>query len=248
MANETPFYVGYRPLPAPLKRVVLLIAAVWFLALLGLAAVLAARQQDPGPGVREAGETRAIEGHLEVLPYPVLHVDDPDSPTGKRSVILVSPFKFGASERAAPFADRHVKVEGRFIRREGRAIFELAAGEVISRTTTSAPAPEREPLGSVSLVGEITDSKCFMGMMKPGFGKTHRACATRCIAGGIPPILVTRDEAGKETVIVLADAEGGPVNEVVLPYVAEPVEVTGSLELRGDLPVLKIAPDGILRK
>jgi hypothetical protein len=84
--------------------------------------------------------------------------------------------------------------------------------------------------------------------MKPGFGKTHRACAVRCISGGIPPIFVTRDESGEATVFLLTDSRGGPVNELVLPYVAEPVEIKGLLEVRGDMPVIKIDADGILRK
>ena len=31
---------------------------------------------------------------------------------------------------------------------------------------------------------------CFLGVMKPGRSKPHRACAVRCISGGIPPFKV----------------------------------------------------------
>lgn len=52
----------------------------------------------------------------------------------------------------------------------------------------AAPLPERpvEILGSISLLREIIDPKCYFGVMKPDYGKVHRSCAIRCIAGGIP--------------------------------------------------------------
>ena len=47
------------------------------------------------------------------------------------------------------------------------------------------PAPQ-VLADNVTLKGEIIDPKCYLGAMKPGGGKTHKACAMRCIAGGIP--------------------------------------------------------------
>jgi hypothetical protein len=34
--------------------------------------------------------------------------------------------------------------------------------------------------GPVELTGEIVDSKCFLGVMVPGSGKTHKECASLC--------------------------------------------------------------------
>ena len=45
--------------------------------------------------------------------------------------------------------------------------------------------PSYQPLGAVTLTGEIVDSKCFLGVMNPGNLKPHKACAIRCISGGI---------------------------------------------------------------
>lgn len=53
-----------------------------------------------------------------------------------------------------------------------------------------------ESLGEFTLQGEIVDSKCYLGVMRPGNTKTHRACAVRCIAGGVPPVLLVRDAQG----------------------------------------------------
>jgi hypothetical protein len=110
------------------------------------------------------------------------------------------------------------------------------------------PAAEgREDPGLVTLVGEIVDSKCFMGVMKPGNLKTHRACAARCVSGGIPPVLVVRDEKGRASYLLLTDADGRRVNERVLDRIAEPLEITGRLRRHGDLLELRADPATYVR-
>ena len=80
--------------------------------------------------------------------------------------------------------------------------------------------------------------------MNPGAGKVHRACATRCISGGVPPILAVRAEGGGGDFhhILLVGERGQAVNQEILPFVAEPVEITGTLEKSGDLWILRAAP------
>jgi hypothetical protein len=41
--------------------------------------------------------------------------------------------------------------------------------------------------GLVKLTGEIVDSKCFLRVIAPGSGKTHKECASLRLRGGIPP-------------------------------------------------------------
>jgi hypothetical protein len=84
--------------------------------------------------------------------------------------------------------------------------------------------------------------------MKPGGGKTHKACAMLCISGGVPPMLVTRDAAQNETFYLLATEEGRVANERVLDFVGDPVEVSGRLERHADLLLLQIPPDGVRRR
>ena len=84
--------------------------------------------------------------------------------------------------------------------------------------------------------------------MKPGGGKTHKACAMLCISGGVPPMLVTRDASKNETFYLLATDEGGVANERVVDFVGDPVEVSGQLERHGDLLVLRIAVEGVRRR
>ena len=100
----------------------------------------------------------------------------------------------------------------------------------------------------MTLRGEIIDSKCYLGAMKPGGGKTHKGCAALCLSGGVPPMFVTRDAAGNETYYLLTDSEGKPMGKEAVDYVGDPVELTADLEQRGDLRVLKLAAADIRRR
>ena len=97
-------------------------------------------------------------------------------------------------------------------------------------------------LGSYTLRGEIVDSKCFLGVMKPGRRKPHRACATRCISGGVPPIFFVETVAGEHDFLLLVDEAGAPVNDRVLDLVAEPLEITGEVRRHGAHLVLAADP------
>ncbi len=93
------------------------------------------------------------------------------------------------------------------------------------------------------------DSKCFLGVMKPGSGKAHRACAELCLLGGIPPILVAQNSAGQQAGYLLVlenDVEtGSSASMEIAHYAAQPVSLRGSLERRGDLLFLKIKEHNI---
>jgi hypothetical protein len=103
------------------------------------------------------------------------------------------------------------------------------------------------PLGQVRVRGEIIDSKCYLGAMKPGGGKTHKACAALCLSGGIPPMFVTRT-GGHEQFYLLTAEDGGPIEREVIDFVGEPVEIAGRLEQQGDLQVLKVAARNVQRR
>ena len=84
--------------------------------------------------------------------------------------------------------------------------------------------------------------------MNPGEGKPHRACAVRCIAGGIPPLLVVEPTGRRRPSRVLLTGPGGrAINAEVLDYVAEPVRVTGELERLDGRLVLEADPAEIER-
>lgn len=95
---------------------------------------------------------------------------------------------------------------------------------------------------SVTLKGEIVDSKCYLGVMNPGSLTPHRGCAVRCISGGIPPILLVRQEKGPPLYFLLVSSDGSPVNKQVLDMVAAPVEITGNIVRQGELSILRADP------
>jgi len=212
----------------------------------GTALVLAHAQRNPGPGGWGGGEV-SVSGILDPLPYPVIHAGLRSDGRPASAVILVAEGKFGAPEEVRSFAGKPVEARGYAIDRGGLTVLQLAAETGAVRALTpadgQAPVPAQPvPLGRHRLRGEIVDSKCFLGAMKPGDGKAHKDCAALCVFGGIPPLLLTRDADGKETLFLLADPQGGPVTEPAFPYVGEPVEVTAEVERRGSLNLARIDP------
>ena len=83
-----------------------------------------------------------------------------------------------------------------------------------------------------TLLGEIVDTKCYLGAMKPGRGKPHRDCASLCIRGGIPAALLVRTTSGERHLVHLLNRQGQPLGPELLEWVGEPVEVWGTLRRR----------------
>ncbi len=248
------FFVGYLATPPSARRFLRRLLPPVALAVLIVGGLLAAAQRDPGPGVWAAGTTRTLDGIIRVEPYPMVRAVSSSQGGAVRTFLLVSEGKFGAGERVRPWQGKGVRLIGTILNRDGRSLFELADGEaairpldldddVRGRLQSSAELRT----ASVTLRGEIIDPKCYVGAMKPGGGKTHKACAQLCLSGGIPPMFVTRDPRGRETYYLLVDPEGMPAQQVVLPYVGDPVELTGTLERLDDLMVLRVDPSRIVR-
>lgn len=120
-------------------------------------------------------------------------------------------------------------------------MIEILPGQLEGLATASAPSGERA-YGRHTLQGLIVDSKCYLGIMKPGGTKPHRACAARCISGGIPPLFIVSDANGPLRQMLLVGANGEAINEEVLAYVAEPLEIQGEVARVDDLWILKAAP------
>ena len=102
-------------------------------------------------------------------------------------------------------------------------------------------------LGQMTLSGEIVDSKCYFGSMKPGEGKPHRSCAALCISGGIPPVYVVQNENKEADYYLMVGANGQQINQELLPYVAENVTLKGRVEQSDEWKILYVNPDDIQR-
>jgi len=245
------FYIGYAEhAPAssrPFLRGVVVTLVVLFA---GLGAWIVSDLPSYGPGVFEYLELREFTGVLREAPVPHLEVSRGGTPvSGIPDVsryLLVDLGKSGAAARVAGGDGRTVRLTGTLVYSDGHTMIELSEDEPEWLTEGAGAARTPVSLGRLSLTGEIVDSKCFLGVMKPGRLGTHKACATRCIAGGIPPILIVQD-ADRLVQLVLVGADGEPVNDAVLELIAEPVRVTGEVERHGDLLVLRADPETIER-
>lgn len=242
------FFVGYldgvaEPTRRHLVRWILLALVV----VVGAGGAAAALQNESRAGVFEFGVVRPFAGWVERVPHPVLVVPHGPDEAGASRYLLTAFGKSGADHHFEGGAQgTWYEFDGTLVHRDGRTMVEVADGTVRAATAPEGmrrPASEAVDLGTVTLRGEIVDSKCFLGVMKPGSAKSHRACAVRCISGGVPPVLLVRDAEGYATYYLLVDEAGGAVNERVLPIVALPVEITGDLERQDDLLVLRADPD-----
>ena len=243
-AAEAEFYVGYLPMPMRLARFVRLTLVLLFALCSGASMLLARYHANPGSGSWNTAEVATFEGVIEAAPYAMLRTNpSPEGPA--EALLIVEVGKHGGGARALPHAGRGVRVRGWLLEREGRRMIELEPGDgaivpLVDYAAAKRLASEDVDLGTVTLRGEIVDSKCFLGAMKPGEGKTHKECAALCIRGGIPAMLVTRDGTGASSCYLLADATGAAAPAAVLPLVGEPVQVTGRLVRRDGLLILRL--------
>lgn len=229
-------------------------------------------------------------GILLTHPYPMLiAIDGRDDAA---AVLLVESGKFGAQRRLGEeWHGRYVQVNGTRIERNGRRMIELFPGddavlempEIDPRrqAPTNAGNGEGSAIMSgmppafitripaatdplVTLEGEILDSKCHLGAMKPGDGKAHKACATLCISGGIAPLLITTNRAGEPADLISAASagnaadlpryllivthDGAAARDLVLPDIGEPVALTGRLGRIADLEVIYLSSEHPIRR
>ena len=236
-AND--FYVGYLPLPPAHARSLKRIIPAALFALAGIAVFVASLQRDPGPAEWRA-DVVTVRGTLHDRPYPLILT--PDS----RVVLLVEQGKHGASPRAQPMRGRAVVARGLELARDQRIILELLPdpSALTIEDPRAAPSPPlASPVESIAtLTGEIIDSKCYHGAMKPGQGKTHKACATLCIRNGIPAMFLA--ESGG---VYLFSTDAPVLDEDSLSKIGERVEVTGVVTEVGDLQSIRIQPGTVRR-
>ena len=250
-----PFFVGYLPMPTALKWFYWPLAVVLIVAC-GVAGYwVATQQKSTGPASWETTKTTTIGGVLTLAPYPVLHRFNPEQPGKVESILLVYQGKHAADRFSVGFDRQPVAVEGYEIRRGGWIMLEIVAENPIRKAVETdrvkvdeiTPLLEIKSLGEVSLAGEVADSKCFLGVMRPGAGKIHKACAEICLLGGIPPLLVAKNAHHQKYGYLIAHADGSGAAELLARYVAEPVQISGQLQQQGDLLYIAMDDNGIRR-
>lgn len=226
-----PFYIGYnaRMPPALARRIRGAAAALVALAVL-LPLLLIALQRRFAAGDFEFGRTRVIEGRLVESPYPAL---DADGRT-PASYWLVGPGKHGAAAIARGLDGRRVRVRGTLIQRDGDKMLQIDSDGI---EIVSAP-PETKPssivrIRTVTIVGELVDSKCHLGVMKPGEGPVHRDCAVRCLLGAVPPMVSVRNPRDMPSRLALVREDGGPLFSDFSALAGRPLAIRGTLVSQG---------------
>jgi hypothetical protein len=242
--ESEPFYIGYQPqAPVGLRRW-LRVVIVTLLALAVSAALLLAFGFQRLPlSVFEFGQEREYVGVIRAQPYPSLLV----MRKGKLDQYLL----VGSGKHAAEvsgYVGQTVKLRGALITRDGLRMLEINSSTIERLNQSSAVAVPNESLGRFTFVGEIVDSKCYLGVMNPGHTKPHRECAVRCISGGVPPLFLARDSQGESIALQLADAQGNPLSKEVLDFVAEPIQITGEVSRQGEWLTLRANPTSYQRK
>jgi len=239
--RKTEFFIGWQSkLPVGFAHCVRAAVTVIAVAVPVVMAAVAWFQHPVDRGVFEYGVEREFEGTLFEHPFPRLRIASPDG----RQVdhVLVGAGKFGPPPIVAGTNGKHVRFHGSLIVREPLHMIELNRPEtftVLDRNAPPAASPAISPLGEGRFVGELVDTKCFFGVMRPATGKAHRGCAIRCLSGGIPPGLLVRDPNGDGIVFLLAGHEDGPLHYDV-QLAGTLIEVYATLELNGETPVLRV--------
>lgn len=255
-SESDPFYVNYLPVPRGIGRFAWRIAIALIIGAAAAGGFIAGAQRDPGGAAWEMDQTVTLRGTLVERPYPILISTAADG--SAHATLLVGEGKLGVTGRIGGMHGGSVAVRGTLIRRQGRSMLELidAPDAIVAMDGTpsdSAQAAQVTGDGAppIRLIGEIIDPKCHLGAMKPGDGKTHKACAALCLRGGIPPMFIALDAERRPIYHLIVDPAGGPVSpqtlELLAEHVGEPVQITGQAGRLADLPVIKLQAAGIRR-
>jgi hypothetical protein len=196
---KRPFYIGYLATAAPeTSRFVHKVVGLIIIVLLGSGVIWTSIFADSTNGTFEYGVVKEWNGTIQLEPYPVLI-------SNNRQFLIVAPFKHGAESLVKEYEGQSVAVHGSLIYRGGVNMIELADIQPdIASVSTSEPFSSRlwetEPQ---TLSGDIVDGKCWLGVMNPGEGLLHSACARLCLLGDIPPLFIVDGD-----VYVLVDQAG----------------------------------------
>jgi hypothetical protein len=249
--DDDEIFVGYLPTPPRTLRFVRAIIVLTVIGVPAIAGLIVLGAGDTGRGIAPLAQTEegGLVGVLETHPYGVLWVSSERGPEG---VLLVSQGKFGIGSQFDSLDGTVVRVTGLVLERDGQRMIELGSPPVAAELATDVAEGLRTRTttsdGEVIVSGEIVDEKCWLGRMRPGGGRTHRACAQLCVAGGIPPVLVGTDAEGHAVRAVIVDADGAASTEWALPFVAEPVRVRGELVHDGSLAYVRTSAAQIERR
>jgi hypothetical protein len=244
-SDQDEFYIGYDP-PMPRRTARFVTRALVVVgALAAVTAVLVAvGHKSLEGGTFEYGHPTSIAGTLLERPYPALIPEG--ARNGEASVLVVAPGKHGADHLVQGLEGQRVTVTGTRIRRGSFAMVEVEPASLLTHAMRSGIASRVSEDSMtdtpVTLTGEIVDSKCFLGVMVPGSGRTHKECASLCLRGGIPPALYVQDRGGRSSLLLLTGPSGERVSAQAASLAGEAVTISGTLAKQGGWLVIRSDP------
>ena len=245
MKAEDEFYIGYSgKVGKGTKKV--LTRFVWtavFVLLIGVF-LFGFLQQPAVNSSFDFGLPTQVSGVYHESPYPMLRVQLAENEY--KEIVLLgfgksgpNPFLKDLREKEGVLHGKHMTIEGQLIYYNGKTLLEIDDSQKVS-VSGKGESIVPTSLGKVTVEGEIIDPKCYFGVMKPGYGKIHRSCAALCISGGVPPVLVTRDENSVEYYFLLTDLKGNAIHKDIVPYIGQPSRLNGRVEQLGGWKVMRI--------
>lgn len=246
--SEKPFFVGYLPVPAPLRTFLLSVCVALVVGLAAAGYLMGVAQDDPGPGAFRFDYGRqTVTGVVELTPYPVLHVTQGnDRIKPGETFMMTAGGKSGVDRRARPLAGQLAEVSGVVLERGDLYMIQLRGGRNgIKPATGEAPALTPESQGRWQLTGEICDGKCLAGAMRPGRGLAHKACANLCLLGDVPPVFVSTQPVLGQEFLLVTGPDGTKLPHEAYDHVAQFITASGEITKHGDLLVWEIEPDTI---
>ena len=247
--SKDDFFIGWAETPKVDRRFFFGAGLALLAGTAATAGGVAALQRPMGKGDWNMGEIREWRGIATAEPYAMLRTTDLDGTP--RTALLGCQGKCGVSAKIGALAGKPVVVQGSLIQRGTHSMIAVIDGldwirEDVGGDIDGLAFPKPEPVMEVSLNGEILDTKCWFGAMRPSSGKVHKACASLCIRGGLPPAFYVKDPQDQSALMIMTSGGFGH-NKDLLPYVADPVSITGQVQRFGDLFLLDAPVSAISR-
>jgi hypothetical protein len=245
--RDDEFFVGWSNKAGPgLRRFLSLAAVLSVVGLAAVSAVLAVSIADPARSlfgdnaVPEFPRQVTLSGTLSSEPYPFLLIgSDATYPSG-HGVLLSGDGKRAAEFDRADLGGQVVEVKGLMLKRGTLDMLVVNESPRLLQKKETIAATAPKSMGRWRVVGEICDGKCGAGIMSPGTGIAHKACASLCLIGGVPPVLVLTHPLDGHQVLMISDEQGRALDKTLLRFIGMRIEVEGEVERRGDVALMRI--------
>ncbi len=257
--SKNDFYIGWQEeMPDSTGKFLRNALLSTFLAIIVLTLYFVYFQKPFNDHVFEFGTSTDITGVYIADPFPMIQVTKDKPEQVSESILLVGFGKFGArgimeeiESKEGSLNLNEITLNGTMIYGDGLALLELtdqADSFVASTGNFRQPLKKDFSAQKIEVTGEILDSKCYFGVMKPGEGKIHKSCAIRCISGGIPPVIRVWEESSQSyDYHILTGNDGREINAELLPYIGETITLSGNHYQQLGWNIMEINPEEIQR-